>query len=152
MSAFNLASSFLHCEMSWFNPHAGHEDRCGMAGFATIVLHSSYQCLRSTTYPDCRRCSFAGLIQSRCPRAGPAGPLRWGRCPAALAVPLPLSLRPTAGGRRRALSAPKWGVSPFYHVPRLSSLSIRRAEQEPLPPGWARRATALGPLPRRPLR
>ena len=43
-------------------------------------------------------------------------------------------------------------MSPFDHVPRLSSLSIRRAEPEPLPPGWARRATALGPLPRRPRR
>ncbi len=29
---------------------------------------------------------------------------------------------------------------PFDHVSRLSSLSIRRAEQEPLPPGWARQA------------
>jgi hypothetical protein len=60
--------------------------------------------------------------------------------------------RSTAGGRRRALPAPRGGVSPFDHVPRLSPLSIRRAEPEPLPPGWARRATALGPLPRRPRR
>ena len=43
-------------------------------------------------------------------------------------------------------------MSPFDHVPRLSSLSIRRAEPEPLPPGRARRATSLGPLPCRPRR
>ena len=50
------------------------------------------ECLCSTTYLDCRRCPSAGLSRSRCPRAGPAGPLRWGRCPAALAVPPPLPL------------------------------------------------------------
>ncbi len=51
------------------------------------------------------------------PRAGPAGPLRWGRCPATLAVPLPLPLRSIAGGRRRVLPAPRWGVSPLDQVP-----------------------------------
>jgi hypothetical protein len=84
------------------------------------------------------------LRRSRRPRAGPAGSLRWGRCPAALAVPLPLPLRSTAGGRRRALLAPRGGDVSVRHAPRLSSLPIRRAEQEPLPPGWARRVAALG--------
>jgi hypothetical protein len=81
------------------------------------------ECLRSTTYPDRRRCPFTLLIRSRCTRAGPAGPLRWGRCPAAPAVDLPLLLCSTAGGRRRALPTPRGGVSPFDHVPRLSSPS-----------------------------
>ncbi len=38
------------------------------------------ECLRSTTYPDCRCCLFAGLCRSRCPRAGPAWSLRRGSC------------------------------------------------------------------------
>jgi hypothetical protein len=104
------------------------------------------ECLRSTTYPevpDCRRCLFAGVSWRRCPRAGPAGPLRRGRGSAAPAVPLPLLLRSTAGGRRRALPAPRWAVSPFDHVPRLSSLPICRGEQEPLP---GPRAGPAGPL------
>ena len=63
-----------------------------------------------TSYPDCRRSLFAGLSRSRCPRAGSAGPQCWGRCPTALAVPLPLQLRSTAGGRRRALPVPGGGI------------------------------------------
>jgi hypothetical protein len=31
------------------------------------------ECLRSSEYPDCRRCPFAGLIRSRCPWLGPPG-------------------------------------------------------------------------------
>ncbi len=38
-------------------------------------------------------------------------------------------------------------VSPADNVPRLSPPSIRRVEPEPPPPGWARRATALGRCP-----
>ena len=105
-------------------------------------------CLRSTALADGRRRLFAGLSRSCRLRTGSAGPLRWGRWPAALAVPLPLP----AGGRRRALPAPGGGVSPFDHTHRRSSLSIRRAEQEPPLPDWVRRATVLGPLARRPRR
>ena len=43
-------------------------------------------------------------------------------------------------------------MSPFDHVPRRSSLSIRRAELGLPLPDWVRRATALGPLARRPRR
>jgi hypothetical protein len=77
------------------------------------------ECLRSTTHPDCRSCLFAGLSRSRCPRAGPTWSLRRGRRPAAFAVPLLQPLRSAAGGRRRALPAPRGGVSPFHHAPRL---------------------------------
>ena len=43
-------------------------------------------------------------------------------------------------------------MSPFDHTHRRPALSIRRAEQEPPLPHWVRRATALGPLARRPRR
>jgi hypothetical protein len=62
------------------------------------------ECLRSTTYPDCRRCPSAGLCRSRCPRAswarlGPIDPPR--QIPASLfasAVPPgpPLRRSPSA--------------------------------------------------------
>ncbi len=129
--------------------------RCSSAPLRVVrsvdehCLPQEGECLCPTTYSDCRCCPFSWPSSSRCPRAGPAGPLRWGRCPAALAVLLPLPLRSTAGGRRQTLPAPRWGVSPFDHVPRLSSLSIRRDEPAPLPPGRVRWATALGQLPRR---
>jgi hypothetical protein len=71
--------------------------RCRPAPLRVAV--DGRECLRSTTYPDCRRCLFAGLSRRRCPRAGPAGPLRRGRCSAAPAVPLPLLPRSIAGGR-----------------------------------------------------
>jgi hypothetical protein len=125
--------------------------RCRSAPLRVVVdghcLPHEGECLRSTTYSDCRRHLSAGLSRGRCPQAGPAGPLRWSRCPAAPAVPLPLSLGSTAGGRRRALPAPRGGETSFDHVPRLSSLSTRRAEPASLSPGWACLATALGPLP-----
>ena len=70
------------------------------------------ECLRSTTYPDCRRCLLAGLSRGRCPRAGPAGPLRWGRCPAALAAPPPLPLH-------------CWWSSTSTACPKRGSVSVR---------------------------
>ena len=61
---------------------------------------------------ECRRCPSAGLSRSRCPRAGPAGPLRWGRCPAALAVPPPLPLH-------------CWWSSTSTACPKRGSVSVR---------------------------
>jgi hypothetical protein len=50
--------------------------------------------------PSIRRAELEPL-----PRAGPAGPLRRCRCPAALVVVPPLLLRSAAGGRHQALLA-----------------------------------------------
>ncbi len=93
------------------------------------------ECLRSITYPDCCCCLFAGLSWRRYPRAGPAGSLSRGSCPAALAVPLPQPLRPAAGGRRRALLASRRGASLLTMHPdcRRRLFSFGRADLGPLP-------------------
>ena len=85
-------------------PHRSSAAACGWSSPSTASPRGG-ECLRSTILTDGRRCLFAGLSRSCRFRTGSAGPLRWGRWPAALAVPLPLP----AGGRRRALPAPGGG-------------------------------------------
>jgi hypothetical protein len=111
--------------------------RCGWSPTSTACLKKGSVSARPRT-PTAVAVSSppGGLSWSRCPRAGPAGSLRWGRCPAACAVLLLPPLRSAAGGRRRALLAPRKGVSPLTTYPdcHCSFIALGRAELGPLPP------------------